>query len=400
MIKYNNFETAQIHAKETDFIDMGARNMPIYYTGAFALKEFKRLDFDTDKYVYTRVSNPTVALFEEKITLLEGGYKSIAVSSGMAAIYCALCAVAVSGENIIVSKLLNGGVYNMIEKVLSRSGIIVKYFDPDNILELDVLIDNKTKAVYFDTIGNPYGNIPDFECISDLCHKKDVLVIVDNTIASPYFFNPIMYNADIVLHSTAKYICGNSFTMGGIITIGDGVCGTETRTQEIYKSVKETVQYVGACMSPFNAHELLCSLETLGVRMKEQSRNTYIIAEYLRGHQRVGKVFYAALKEDRYYGLAAKYFKKGLPPLLGFMITGERKDVYRFMEELKLISHQINFGDVKSLIMFPLDELYDTMPVSWKKEYAINESFLRLSVGLEHVDDLIADIDQAFSKIY
>lgn len=390
-----HFETKQIHGERGKKNLYGARNIPIFNTGAFLL-ESNDSSGKNKNYIYTRNANPTVEEFEEEITALECGEESVAFSSGMAAIFCALITLLSPGDELIVSKQLNGGVYNLLEKLITKFNITIRYFDADDTAELKMLINKNTKAVYFDSIGNPMGNIPDFESIINISHQHYIPVVIDNTVPSPYLFNPITHGADVVIHSTAKFICSNSSTMGGIVTSSKNfICRDNNHRRFIENLRKITAPYVGACLTPFSAYTLICGTETLSTRVKAQSSSTQIIAEFLNNHPRIDKVFYAGLKDNKYNSLAKKYFPRGLPSVFSITLRAGNEECLHFLNSLHLFNHQVNFGDVRSLIMQPSQSLYTEIPTQWKQEFQFDQRYFRVSIGLENVDDLIDDLSQA-----
>lgn len=426
------FETLQIHAGQEVDSATQSRAVPIYQTtsyvfknsehGAnlFALKEFGN--------IYTRLMNPTTDALEKRIAALEGGVAALVVSSGHAAQFIALNNIVQAGDNFVSSPYLYGGTYNQFKVSFKRLGIDVRFAENINVEEFEKLIDENTKAIYLETIGNPGFNIPDFEAFSKLSKKYEIPLIVDNTFAGcGYLCRPIELGAHIVVESATKWIGGHGTSMGGVIidsgkfNWGNGKFPQFTEPSEGYHGLKfwdvfgtqsqfgniafiirarvEGLRDFGPAISPFNSFQLIQGLETLSLRMDRHCENTLKLAKWLEKHEFVTNVNYPGLEDNVNYKNAKKYLKNGFGGVLTFTINKSKESVSKFVDSLELVSHLANVGDAKTLIIQPAATTHQQLSESEQLRAGVTPNLLRVSVGLEHIDDIIADFEQAFEKI-
>lgn len=426
------FETLQIHAGQEVDPTTGSRAVPIYQTtsysfknsehGAnlFALKEFGN--------IYTRIMNPTTDVFEKRVAALEGGVAALGVASGMAAQFIALNNILQSGDNFVSSSFLYGGSYNQFKVAFKRLGIDVRFANGDDHQSIESLIDDKTKAIYVETIGNPSFSIPDFDKISEIAKKHDLPFIVDNTFgAAGYLFRPIEHGANIVVEAATKWIGGHGTSIGGVIVDagnynwGNGKFPQFTEPSEGYHGLVfndvfgsggpfGNIQFIirarveglrdfGPAQSPFNSFLLLQGLETLSLRVQRHVDNTLELAKWLESHPQVDKVVYPGLPSSPYHENAKKYLKNGFGAVLSFEIKGGKEAAIKFVDNLKLISHLANVGDTKTLIIQPSATTHQQLSDAEQIAAGVQPSSLRLSVGIEHIDDIKADIEQAFAAV-
>jgi O-acetylhomoserine (thiol)-lyase len=427
-----HFETLQIHAGQVVDSTTNSRAVPIYQTSSyvfnnaehganlFALKEFGN--------IYTRIMNPTTDVFEKRVAALEGGVTGLATSSGQAAQFIALNNILESGDNFVSTKFLYGGTYNQFKVAFKRLGIEARFAANDTVVEYEKLIDAKTKAIYLETIGNPKFNVPDFEAITALAKKHDLPVIVDNTFgAGGYLFRPLEHGANVVVQSATKWIGGHGTSVGGIIVDGgnfnwgngkypafsepsDGyhglvfwdVFGTNGPFGNIAFNIRARVEGLrdfGPALSPSNAFLLIQGLETLSFRVQRHVDNALAIATWLEGHPQVELVNYPGLASSPYNGLAKKYLRNGFGGVLSFEIKGSKEQASKFIDSLELISHLANVGDAKTLIIQPSATTHQQLSDAEQLEAGVTPGLLRLSVGIEHIDDIKADLEKAFDKI-
>jgi O-acetylhomoserine/O-acetylserine sulfhydrylase len=427
-----HFETLQIHAGQVVDSTTNSRAVPIYQTSSyvfnnaehganlFALKEFGN--------IYTRIMNPTTDVFEKRIAALEGGVTGLATSSGQAAQFIALNNILEAGDNFVSTKFLYGGTYNQFKVAFKRLGIEARFAASDDVEEYEKLIDAKTKAIYLETIGNPKFNVPDFEAITALAKKHDLPVIVDNTFgAGGYLFRPLEHGANVVVQSATKWIGGHGTSVGGIIVDGgnynwgngkypafsepsDGyhglvfwdVFGTNGPFGNIAFNIRARVEGLrdfGPALSPSNAFLLIQGLETLSFRVQRHVENALAIATWLEGHPQVELVNYPGLASSPYNALAKKYLRNGFGGVLSFEIKGSKEQASKFIDSLELISHLANVGDAKTLIIQPSATTHQQLSDAEQLEAGVTPGLLRLSVGIEHIDDIKADLQQAFEKI-
>ena len=426
------FETLQVHAGQQVDPSTGARALPIYQTtsyvfenaehGAnlFALKQFGN--------IYTRIMNPTTDAFEKRIAALEGGVAAVAVASGQAAQFLALINIIESGENFVAGANLYGGTYNQFKVSFKRLGIEARFAAETDVDQMESLIDEKTKALYVETIGNPSYNIPDFEKIAALARKHDLPLIVDNTFgAGGYLFKPLDYGANVVVESATKWIGGHGTSIGGVIIDGGnynwgngkykqfsepsegyhglvfadvfGQDGPFGNIQFAIRARVEGLRDFGPALSPFNSFLLVQGLETLSLRVQRHVDNALELAQWLETHAQVEKVSYPGLKSHPYHQNAQKYLKNGYGAVLSFTLKGSAEKANEFIDSLELISHLANVGDAKTLIIHPAATTHQQLPEEAQRSAGVFPGQLRISVGIEHIDDIKADLQNAFDKI-
>ncbi|KKD58176.1 O-acetylhomoserine aminocarboxypropyltransferase [Grimontia sp. AD028] len=418
-------ETLSIHAGyQTDPTTKSVAT-PIYQTVAY---EFDSAQHGADLFnlevpgnIYTRIMNPTNDVLEQRMAALEGGLASLVVSAGSAAINYAILTLAEAGDNIVSTPQLYGGTYTLFAHMLPKQGIEVKFAKDDSPESLAELIDDNTKAVYCESIGNPAGNIVDLGRVAELAHAKGVPVIVDNTVATPVLCKPIEHGADIVVHSLTKYIGGHGTTLGGVIVDSGkfpwaqhkerfpvlnqpepsyhGVVYTEAFGEAAFIGRARTVplRNTGAALSPMNAFMLMQGLETLPLRMERHVENALKVAEYLKGHEKVSWVSYAGLPESEHHALAQKYMDGKPSAILSFGLKDGYEAGVRFYDALGLFKRLVNIGDAKSLACHPASTTHRQLSVEEQAQAGVSPEMIRLSVGIEHIDDIIADLEQALN---
>lgn len=426
-MKNNNyhFETLQLHAGQTPDSQTHARAVPIYQTTSYVFDSVQQaadlFALKEDGHIYSRISNPTVAVFEERIAALEGGVGSLATSSGQAAVTCAIMNIAAAGDEIVSAATLYGGTYSLFADTLPRCGIKTVFVQPDDLANFERAITDKTKALYIESIGNPSANIIDIEKVAALAHAYKIPLIIDNTFGSPYLLRPIEFGADIVIHSATKFIGGHGTSVGGVLTDGGNFdweasgkfpCLTQPDASYhdlcyskdigaaafIFRARAKLMRDLGSCMSPFNAFLLLQGLETLSLRVERHVENAKKVAAWLQKHPKVAWVNYPSLEGDKYHELAKKYFPQGSGSIFSFGVKGGYESAKRVIENLSLISHLANVADAKSLAIHPASTTHQQMTPEQRKAGGIGEDMIRISVGLEYIDDILADLEQAFSK--
>ena len=401
--------------------------VPIYQTVAYEFDNAQHgadlFNLDVPGNIYSRIMNPTWDVLEKRVAALEGGLAALATSAGSAAIHYAIVTIAEAGDNIVTTPQLYGGTYTLFAHMLPKLGIEVRFAPTDQADDLEKLIDDKTKAVFCESIGNPAGNIVDIEPIAQMAHRHGVPVIVDNTVATPVLLNPIHYGADIVVHSLTKFMGGHGTTLGGIIVDSGkfpwaehkerfpvlnqpepayhGVVYTEQFAEAAYIARARTVplRNTGSALSPMNAFLLLQGIETLSLRMERHCDNALAVAKYLQQHPKVDWVNYAGLEGDKYHALAQKYFNGRPSSILTFGIKGGFENGVKFYDALKLIKRLVNIGDTKSLACHPASTTHRQLDDAELKAAGVTPEMLRLCIGIEHIDDIIADLEQAFSAL-
>ncbi|CAP70629.1 uncharacterized protein PODANS_3_6930 [Podospora anserina S mat+] len=419
------FETLQLHAGQEPDPATNSRAVPIYATSSyvfndsahgarlFGLKEFGN--------IYSRIMNPTIDVFEKRIAALEGGVAAVAASSGMAAQFMAIAALAHSGDNIVSTSNLYGGTYNQFKVLFQRFGITTKFVTGDKPEDFAAVIDDKTKAVYIESIGNPRYNVPDFEKIANIAHEHGIPVVVDNTFgAGGYFVRPIEHGADIVVHSATKWIGGHGTTIGGVIVDAGkfdwGKHGKRfpqmVEPSEGYHGLKfwetfgaityairvrvELLRDLGACLNPFGAQQLLLGIETLSLRAERHASNALTLARYLEASPYVAWVSYPGLESHPSHELAKKYLKRGFGGVLSFGVKGGGAAGSQIVDSFKLISNLANVGDSKTLAIHPWTTTHEQLTDEEKISSGVSEDLIRVSVGTEHIEDIVADFEQAF----
>ncbi|MBQ9244772.1 O-acetylhomoserine aminocarboxypropyltransferase/cysteine synthase [bacterium] len=408
------------------FLDFKKQNnsisMPIYATTAYNFNSVEHaidlFDLKVAGDIYTRISNPSNDITEKRIAALEGGVGALVTSSGMSAILITILNLAQQGDEIVTSSKIYGGTYNLFNKTFKQMGINVKFINSDNLENYEQAITDKTKCIYAETIGNPKIKIADISGLAEIAHKNGIPLIIDNTVATPYLCRPFEFGADIVVHSTTKYLSGHGNAMGGAIVDSGKFDWTQndkfkmfTTPDESYHGVIYTKEFgnaafiaksrthllrdLGCCQSPFNSYLTLLGLETLHVRMDRHCENALTLAKHLEAHPNINYVIYPLLQNNEDYALAQKYLKKGASSLLGFGVNG---DGTKFIEALKLFIHATNLGDVRSIITYPAGTTHRQLSDSQLLDAGITKDFMRASVGLENIEDIIEDIDNAIEQ--
>lgn len=432
--KNYKFETLQLHAGQTADPTTGSRAVPIYQTSSYVFKNaehganlFALREFGN---IYTRIMNPTTDVFEQRIAALEGGVAAVATASGQAAQFLALNNILEAGDNFVSTSYLYGGTYNQFKVAFKRLGIDVRFANGDEADKFEALIDANTKAIYLETIGNPRFNIPDFKAIADLAKKYDIPLVVDNTFgAAGYLFRPIEHGANIVTASATKWIGGHGTSIGGIIidggnyNWGNGKFPQFSTPSEGYHGLVfadifgidnplglpniafairtrvEGLRDFGPSLSPFNAFQLIQGLETLSLRVQRTVDNAFEIAHWLSVHPQVESVNYPGLESSPYHKLAKKYLRNGYGGVLSFNIKGDKDDAGAFIDNLSLISHLANVGDAKTLIIQPSATTHQQLSASEQASAGVQPNMLRISIGIEHVDDIKNDLIDAFAAV-
>ncbi|KAG7109668.1 Homocysteine synthase like protein [Verticillium longisporum] len=393
-----NFETLQLHAGQEPDPTTKSRAVPIYATTSFVFDDsahgarlFGLKEFGN---IYSRIGNPTVDVFEKRIAALEGGVAAVATSSGQSAQFIAINALAHAGDNIVSTSLLYGGTYNQFKVFLPRLGITTKFADGDKVEDIEALIDDKTKAVYVESIGNPKYNVPDLEAIAKVAHAKGVPVIVDNTFgAGGYFIRPIEHGADIVGEHAERF--------PQFVEPSEGYHGlkfweTFGPISFAIRARVEILRDLGATLNPFAAQQLLIGIETLSLRAERHASNALALAKYLENSSYVNWVSYPGLESHPYHETAKKYLKRGFGGVLSFGVKGGGAAGSQVVDNFKLISNLANVGDSKTLAIHPWNTTHEQLSDEEKKASGVSEDLIRISVGTEHIDDIIADFEQAF----
>ncbi|MEE9101257.1 bifunctional O-acetylhomoserine aminocarboxypropyltransferase/cysteine synthase [Pseudomonas nitroreducens] len=416
-------ETLAIHAGYSPDPTTKAVAVPIYQTSSYAFDDTQHgadlFDLKVAGNIYTRIMNPTNAVLEERVAALEGGVGALAVASGMAAITYAIQTVAEAGDNIVSVAKLYGGTYNLLAHTLPRFGIQTRFAPHDDIAALEALIDERTKAVFCESIGNPAGNIVDLQALADAAHRHGVPLIVDNTVATPILCRPFEHGADIVVHSLTKYIGGHGTSIGGIVVDSGKFPWAENKARfpllntpdPSYHGVTYTEAFgpaafigrcrvvplrnTGAALSPFNAFLILQGLETLALRMERHCDNALKVARYLQEHPQVNWVKYAGLADHPEHALAQRYMDGQPAAILSFGIQGGQEAGARFIDALKLVVRLVNIGDAKSLACHPASTTHRQLNDEELEKAGVPRDMVRLSIGIEHIDDILADLSQA-----
>ena len=426
MSKYR-FETLQVHVgQEQPDPATDSRAVPIYQTTSYV---FKNSQHAADRFgladagnIYGRLTNSTQGVFEERIAALEGGSAALAVASGAAAITYTIQALAAGGGHIVAQKTIYGGSYNLFAHTLTQYGITTTFVDAHNLDEIKAAIQDNTRAIYLETLGNPNSDIPDIDAITALAHEAGLPVVVDNTFGTPYLFRPFEHGADIVVHSATKFIGGHGTTLGGIIIESgkfdwkaSGKYGNIADPNPSYHGISfydavgpaAFVTFIraillrdtGATISPFNAFLLLQGTETLSLRLDRHAENTKKVVEYLKNHPKVAKVNHPSLPDHPDHALYEKYFPNGGASIFTFDIKGGKEEAWKFIDNLEIFSLLANVADVKSLVIHPASTTHSQLTDEELADQGIAQSTIRLSIGTEHYEDIIADLDQAFKAI-
>lgn len=424
--KNYKFETLQQHAGQVPDPTTGARAVPIYQTTSYVFKDTQQAE---DRFalrdagnIYGRLTNPTQDVLEKRIAALEGGTAGLAVASGAAAIAYSILNLAGSGDEIVAVPTLYGGTFELFSETFKHLGITTHFADADDPSSFEQYINDKTKAVYLESLGNPAINIPDFEAIAEIAHKNGLPVIVDNTFATPYLFRPFEHGADVVVHSATKFIGGHGTTLGGLIVengkfdwaasgrfkdfaspdasyngvnFATDVPGAGFVTRIRAKSLRD----LGACISPFNAWLLIQGLETLSLRIERHVANAQKVADFLENSPKVAKVNYPSLPSSPYYKLAQKYFPKGTGSIFSFELKDGFTAARKFIDNADIFSDLANVGDSKSLLVHPASTTHQQMDEEAQRACGITPGTVRISVGLENIEDLLTALDNALATI-
>ena len=421
------FETIQLHVgHETPDIDTDSRAVPIYATTSYVFHDCAhaaaRFGLQDAGNIYGRLTNTTQDVFEKRIAALEGGVAALAVASGAAAITYTIQALAQNGGHIVVQKTIYGGSYNLLAHTLPNFGITADFVNIHNLAEVEAAIKNNTRAIYIETLGNPNSDIPDIDALAELAHKHGLPLVVDNTFGTPYLIRPIEHGADIVVHSATKFIGGHGTTLGGVIVdsgkfdwAASGKYPAIAAPNPSYHGVSFTqaagaaafVTYIraillrdtGATISPFAAFLLLQGTETLSLRLERHAENTKKVVEFLTKHPQVEHVNHPSLAEHPDHALYEKYFPNGGASIFTFEIKGGEKEAHKFIDSLQIFSLLANVADVKSLVIHPATTTHSQLTSEELAEQGIKPNTVRLSIGTEHIDDIIADLEQAFAAV-
>lgn len=420
-----HFDTLQLHAGQSPDIATNSRAVPIYQTTSYNFNDAKHaadlFALKESGNIYTRIMNPTTDVLEKRLAALEGGVGALVTSSGMSAISYAIFNIAKSGDEIIAASTLYGGTYTLFnDRLLNQYGIKVHLVDPDDLKAIEHSINDKTKAIYIETIGNPTINIPDIKKIADIAHQNNLPLITDNTFGTPYLINMKSHGVDIVVYSLTKYIGGHGTSIGGAIIdngtfdwssgrFSDFTTPDSTYHGIVYADIDNNAGYItkarvqllrdtGACISPFNSFLILQGLETLSLRVERHCQNAEKVAQYLTSNDAVTWVNYPKLKDSKYYDRAKKYLPNGVGGILTFGIKGDIDAGRKFINSLEIFSLLANVADAKSLVIHPASTTHAQLSSDALKATGVPPDMVRLSIGLEDIRDLISDLDQALLK--
>ena len=417
------FETLQLHAGHT--VDAtGSRAVPIYQTTSYVFKDAEqaagRFALTDAGPIYTRLGNPTQDVLESRVAALEGGAGAIAVASGSAAITYAIQNVASAGDNIVAASTLYGGTYNLFSATLPRFGITTKFVNPDNLDEFKAAIDDNTKAVYVESVGNPGANLVDLEAIAEIAHAHGIIVIVDNTFGTPYLFRPFEHGADVVVHSATKYLGGHGTTIAGVIVEsgkfdykasgrypgfveGDvhynGLVYGDLPIPFTVKVRAQLLRDTGASITPLAAWLIIQGIETLSLRVERHVENTRKVVDFLVNHPKIAYVNYPELPNSPYKALADKYFPNGVGAVFTFGVKGGKEEGIKFVDALEIFSNLANVADAKSLVIHPASTTHAQLSPEEQLTAGVKPEQLRVSIGIENIDDIIADLAQALDKL-
>ncbi len=419
-------ETIAIHGGYSPEPTTKAVAVPIYQTTSYSFDDTQHgadlFDLKVEGNIYTRIMNPTSAVLEQRVAAMEGGIAGLALSSGMAAITYAIFAIAEQGDNIVSTASLYGGTYNLFAHTLPRLGIEVRFADQHDVEGMEKLIDGHTKAVFAESLGNPAGNILDISAVADMAHKHGVPLMIDNTVPTPYLCRPIEHGADVVIHSLTKYMGGHGTSIGGIIVDSGQFPWAEhaerfpmlNQPDPSYHGVVYTkdmgaaafigrarvvpLRNMGSAISPFNSFQILQGIETLPVRMDRHCDNALAVAHYLQQHEQVSWVRFAGLADHPDKALVDRYMAGKASAILSFGIKGGAEAGARFIDALNLVVRLVNIGDAKSLACHPASTTHRQLSTEEKQAAGVSDDLIRLSIGIEHIDDIIADLAQALAK--
>ncbi|KVV36904.1 O-acetylhomoserine aminocarboxypropyltransferase [Burkholderia territorii] len=420
-------ETIAVHGGYRPDPTTRAVAVPIYQTVAYAFDDTQHgadlFDLKVQGNIYTRIMNPTTDVLEQRIAALEGGIGALALASGQAAVTYAIQTIAEAGDNIVSASSLYGGTYNLFAHTLPQYGITTRFADPRDPASFEPLIDARTKAIFAESVGNPLGNVTDIAALAEIAHRHGIPLIVDNTVPSPYLLRPFEHGADIVVHSLTKYLGGHGTSLGGAIVDSGkfpwaqhadrfkrlnepdvsyhGVVYTEAFGPAAYIGRARVVplRNMGAAISPFNAFQILQGIETLALRVERISDNALKIAQHLARHEHVEWVNYAGLPDHPDHPLVARYLSGRAPGILTFGVKGGRDGGAKFQDALKLFTRLVNIGDTKSLATHPASTTHRQLSPAELAKAGVKEETVRLSIGIEHIDDLLADLDQALAQL-
>ncbi len=421
--------TLSLHAGQEPDSATNSRAVPIYATTSYVFNDTDHAAslFGLQEFgnIYTRLQNPTTDVLEKRIAALDGGATGLAFASGQAAINAAILTIAHSGQNFISSTSLYGGTWTLFTQTFKKLGIEVRFFNPDNPEEIENLVDENTRCVYFESVGNPKNDVPDFEKITKISHEKGLPTICDNTVLTPAIFRPIEHGVDIVVHSTTKFIGGHGVHIGGVIVDSGNFKWADnpekwpefcSPSDSYHGAVFEEVlrplgnisynihirthwlRDTGACISPFGAWSTLLGVETLQLRMERHCKNAQKVAEYLENHDKVEWVNYAGLESHKDHDNAKKYFDYGPGAILGFGIKGGKESAVKFINNVELASHLANIGDAKTLVIHPASTTHSQLSESEQLSAGVNPEYIRVSVGIEDAEDIINDFEKALGK--
>ncbi|PXX38471.1 MULTISPECIES: O-acetylhomoserine aminocarboxypropyltransferase/cysteine synthase family protein [Burkholderia] len=420
-------ETIAVHGGYRPDPTTRAVAVPIYQTVAYAFDDTQHgadlFDLKVQGNIYTRIMNPTTDVLEQRIAALEGGIGALALASGQSAVTYAIQTIAEAGDNIVSASSLYGGTYNLFAHTLPQYGITTRFADPRDPASFEPLIDSRTKAIFAESVGNPLGNVTDIAALAEVAHRHGIPLIVDNTVPSPYLLRPFEHGADIVVHSLTKYLGGHGTSLGGAIVDSGkfpwaehadrfkrlnepdvsyhGVVYTEAFGPAAYIGRARVVplRNMGAAISPFNAFQILQGIETLALRVERISDNALKIAQHLARHEHVEWVNYAGLPDHPDHPLVARYLSGRAPGILTFGVKGGRDGGAKFQDALKLFTRLVNIGDTKSLATHPASTTHRQLSPAELAKAGVKEETVRLSIGIEHIDDLLADLDQALAQL-
>lgn len=421
------FETLQLHVgQEEADIATGARAVPIYQTTSYVFRDSAhaaaRFGLTDAGNIYGRLTNSTQDVLEKRVAALEGGVAALALASGAAAISYTIEALAADGGHIVAQKTIYGGSYNLLEHTLPHYGITTTFVDAHNLKEVEDAIQPDTRAIYLETLGNPNSDIPDIDAIAAIAHKHGLPLVIDNTFGTPYLIRPIEHGADIVVHSATKFLGGHGTTLGGIIVdagtfdwkasgkypaIADpnpsyhGVSFVEAAGPAAFVTYIRAIllRDTGATISPFNAFLLLQGIETLSLRLERHAENTRKVVEFLKNHPQVEKVNHPSLPEHPDHALYEKYFPNGGASIFTFEIKGGQAEAHKFIDNLKIFSLLANVADVKSLVIHPATTTHSQLTDEELADQGIKQNTIRLSIGTEHIDDILADLENGFAAV-
>ena len=426
MTREFKFETLQLHAGQVVDATTKSRAVPIYQTTSFVFEDTQEgadlFALQKAGNIYTRITNPTTSAFEERIAALEGGVGALATASGMAALTYTILGLAHAGDHVVAASTIYGGTFNLLKETLPRYGITTTFVDIDNLEEVEAAIKDNTKLVLIETLGNPVINIPDIEKIAEIAHKHQIPLVSDNTFATPYLINVFSHGVDIAVHSATKFIGGHGTTIGGVIVdsgkfdwAASGKFPQFVNEDPSYHNISYTrdvgaaafivaarvqlLRDMGAALSPFNSFLLLQGLETLSLRVERHVQNAEKVVDFLVNHPKVEKVNYPKLADSPYHALAEKYLPKGVGSIFTFHVKGGEAEARKVIDSLEIFSNLANVADAKSLVVHPATTTHAQLSDSDLEAAGVTKNQIRLSIGLENVDDLIEDLRLALEKI-